>query len=102
MNRKTLFQRITAFSLSAAFALSSAQAAFLSNSFSYTYAIGESAAYTRVDSTSSAGWQKSNIITYTPNDDIQAMGVMSGPVFLNNRKTLTDAAADLEAQGKTH
>ena len=99
MNRKSLFRRITAFSLSAALAVSSAQAAFLSNSFSYTYDIGEHATYTRIDSTSSAGWQKSNVVTYTPGDNILAMGVMSGPTFLNNRKTLSTAAADLEAQG---
>ena len=99
MNRKSLFQRITALSLSTVLAVSSVQAAFLSNSFSYTYTIGEDAFYTRIDSTSSAGWQKSNIVTYTPNKNIQALGVMSGPVFLNNRKTITEAASDLEAQG---
>lgn len=99
MNRKTLFHRIIAFSLAAAFSVSSAQGAFLSNSFSYTYDIGKNASYTRIDSTSTAGWQKSNIVTYTPGKDVLAMGVMSGSTFLNNRKTLSTAAADLEAQG---
>ena len=99
MNRKTLFHRFTAFSLSAALAVSSAQAAFLSNSFSYTYPIGDGASYTRIDSTSTAGWQKSNVVTYTPGDNILARGVMSGSTFLNNRKTLSDAAANLEKQG---
>lgn len=99
MNRNSLFHRITALALTAALAVSSAQAAFLSNSFSYTYDIGENATYTRIDSTSAAGWQKSNIVTYTPGDGVQAMGVMAGSTFLNNRKTLSAAAEDLENAG---
>ncbi|MGN0993766.1 MAG: hypothetical protein ACI4PD_01490, partial [Butyricicoccus sp.] len=99
MNRNSLFHRITALALTAALAVSSAQAAFLSNSFSYTYDIGENATYTRIDSTSAAGWQKSNVVTYTPGDGVQAMGVMAGSTFLNNRKTLSAAAEDLENAG---
>lgn len=99
MKRTSLFRRITACALTLTLAVSSAQAAFLSNSFSYSYVIGQDATYTRTDSTSAAGWQKSNIVTYTPGDGVQAMGVMAGSTFLGHRKTLSDATADLERAG---
>lgn len=80
-------------------ALLTSSAGALSGGFIYSYPIGVGTTYVRQEGYNANGLQKASIITYTPNASVTPIGVRSGDQFYGSRKTISQAASALEAQG---
>ncbi len=79
--------------------LGAAQGALIDGGFTYSYRIGSGTTYHNTYAVNSAGTQRANAIEYKPSPNVSPMGVRSGTQFYGNKKTLSQAAAALEAQG---
>lgn len=85
---------IAAALLSAGF-LSSASAAF-DNGFAYSYPIGTGTTYSRMEGVNSAGLQKANYITYSPNSTVTPRIVFADSKLYGSQTSITNAAKYLE------
>lgn len=77
----------------------SGSAAALTGGFTYTYPIGVGTTFVRQEGYNANGLQKTSVITYTPNSSVFPIGVRSGDQFYGSRKSISQAAASLEAEG---
>lgn len=94
-----ILSRLIAAGLCLGLSLSTVGAALIDGGFTYAYRIGVGTTYSRTEGMNSAGIQRANAIEYTPSDDVSPIGARSGTQFYGNKKTLSQAAAALEAQG---
>lgn len=93
--------RLLAASLAVIQLVSAAAGAAFTNSFSYSYPVGEGLTYTRSEGKNSAGLQKANILTYTPNTGVSPIMVYADEQLYGSQATITSAVKYLESQGKT-
>ena len=93
--------RLLATSLAAVQLFSAAAGAAFTNSFSYSYPVGEGLQYTRYEGKNSAGLQKANILTYMPNTGVSPIMVYADEQLYGSQATITNAVKYLEGQGKT-
>ena len=92
--------RLLAASLAVVQLVSAAAGAAFTNSFSYSYPAGEGLQYTRSEGKNSAGLQKANILTYTPNTGVSPIMVYADEQLYGSQATITNAVKYLESQGK--
>lgn len=92
--------RLLAASLAVVQLVSAAAGAAFTNSFSYSYPVGEGLQYTRSEGKNSAGLQKANILTYTPNTGVSPIMVYADEQLYGSQATITNAVKYLESQGK--
>ena len=92
--------RLLAASLAVVQLVSAAAGAAFTNSFSYSYPVGEGLQYTRSEGKNSAGLQKANILTYTPNTGVSPIMVYADEQLYGSQATITNAVNYLESQGK--
>ena len=92
--------RLLAASLAVVQLVSAAAGAAFTNSFSYSYPVGEGLQYTRSEGKNSAGLQKANILTYTPNTGVSPIMVYADEQLYGSQATITNAVKYLEIQGK--
>ena len=97
--KHSFLSRLIAAGLCLGLSLSSAGAALIDGGFTYSYRIGLGTTYSRTEGMNSAGMQRANAIEYTPSSDVSPIGARAGTQFYGNKKTLSKAAAALEAQG---
>ena len=93
--------RLLATSLAVVQLFSAAAGAAFTNSFSYSYPVGEGLQYTRSEGKNTAGLQKANILTYTPNTGVSPIMVYADEQLYGSQATITNAVKYLESQGKT-
>ncbi|MEE0048080.1 MAG: hypothetical protein UET83_02755, partial [Eubacteriales bacterium] len=62
--------RLIAAALAALQLCASAAGAVFDNSFSYTYSLGSGLQYSRTEGKNSAGLQRANVLTYSPNTGV--------------------------------
>ena len=74
-------------------------AAALSGGFMYSYPVGAGITFSRQEGYNANGLQKTSILTYTPNASVSPIGVRSGSQFYGSRKSISQVASSLEAQG---
>lgn len=75
-----------------------ASGAAFDSAFSYSYPIGEGTSYTRTEGRNSAGYQRANILTYTPNSTVMPRIVYAGDKLYGSRAAILDAASYLEGK----
>lgn len=92
--------RLLAASLAVVQLVSAAAGAAFTNSFSYSYPVGEGLQYTRSEGKNSAGLQKANILTYSPNTGVSPIMVYADEQLYGSQATITNAVKYLENQGK--
>ena len=92
--------RLLAASLAVVQLVSAAAGAAFTNSFSYSYPVGEGLQYTRSEGKNSAGLQKANILTYSPNSGVSPIMVYADEQLYGSQATITNAVKYLESQGK--
>ena len=92
--------RLLAASLAVVQLVSAAAGAAFTNSFSYSYPVGEGLQYTRSEGKNSAGLQKANILTYTPNTGVSPIMVYADEQLYGSQATITNAVKYLESHGK--
>lgn len=93
--------RLLAASLATVQLVSAAAGAAFSNAYSYSYPVGEGLTYTRSEGKNSAGLQKANILTYSPNTGVSPIMVYADSQLYGSQATITNAVKYLENQGKT-
>lgn len=93
--------RLLAASLAVMQLVSAAAGAAFTNSFSYSYPVGEGLEYTRSEGRNTAGLQKANILTYTPNTGVSPIMVYADEQLYGSQATITNAVQYLESQGKS-
>ena len=92
--------RLLAAALAAAQLMTAAAGAAFTNSFRYSYDVGEGISYTRMEGRNSAGNQRANILTYQPNTGVTPIMVYAGEQLYGSSATITNAVKYLENQGK--
>lgn len=92
-------KKLIASALAVSCLATSAGASAFTNSFRYGYDIGEGTTYTRFEGKNSAGVQKTNYISYTPNSTISPMIVYASNQLYGSKATISDAASYLEQRG---
>lgn len=92
--------RLLALTLAATQLLATVAGAAFDSGFSYSYAVGEGLTYTRSEGKNSAGPQRANILTYTPNSGVSPVMVYAGDRLYGSQTTILNAAQYLENQGK--
>ena len=92
--------RFLAVSLAAAQLLSPAAGAAFTNSFSYTYPVGEGLHYTRIEGRNGGGNQRANALTYQPNTGVTPVTVFADEQLYGSKATIANAVSYLESQGK--
>ena len=80
--------------------MTGAGATAFTNAFHYGYNIGQGTAYTRLEGKNSAGVQKTNYISYTPNSTITPVIVYASDKLYGSGAGISAAAKYLEQQGK--
>lgn len=95
----SLLTRLVSIGLSAALFASTAGASLIQGGFTYSYRIGSGTTYVNTYAINVAGTQRANAIEYVPSADVSPIAVRSGTQFYGNKKTLSQAAAELESQG---
>ncbi len=93
--------RLLAASLAVVQLVSAAAGAAFTNSFSYSYPVGQGLQYTRSEGKNTAGLQKANFLTYTPNTGVSPIMVYADEQLYGSQATITNAVKYLESQGKT-
>ena len=94
-----LFCRLLATSLAALQLVTPVAGAAFSNSFSYSYDVGQGITYTRTEGQNSAGNQQANILTYQPNTGVTPIMVYADEQLYGSQATITQAVQYLERQG---
>lgn len=77
----------------------SAAATTFDSAFSYSYAIGDTARYTRLEGVDSGGLQKANYIEYTPNSSVKPVITYADDTLYGSKASITNAASHLQNQG---
>lgn len=93
-------KRLLASALAVSCLATSAGATAFSNAFQYGYDIGQGTTYTRVEGKNSAGVQKTNYISYTPNGTVKPVIVYASDKLYGAGATISAAAQYLEQRGR--
>ncbi len=93
-------KRLIASALAVSCLMTGAGATAFTNAFHYGYNIGQGTAYTRLEGKNSAGVQKTNYISYTPNSTITPVIVYASDKLYGSGAGISAAAKYLEQQGK--
>ena len=93
--------RLIAAALAALQLCASAAGAVFDNSFSYTYSLGSGLQYSRTEGKNSAGLQRANVLTYSPNTGVTPIMVYADEQLYGSKATITNAVKYLQNQGKT-
>lgn len=88
--------RVMALALAAVQLLSAAAGAAFDSAFSYSYPVAEGTTYTRTEGRNSAGYQKANVLTYSPNGTVTPRIVYAGDKLYGSKSTILNAAKYLE------
>ncbi len=91
--------RSLALSLSLLQLFSAAAGAAFDSGFAYSYAVGEGLTYTRSEGKNSAGPQRANILTYSPNTGVSPIMIYADEQLYGSSATITQAVKYLETQG---
>ncbi|MFR5253495.1 MAG: phosphodiester glycosidase family protein [Butyricicoccus sp.] len=93
--------RLIAAALAALQLCAGAAGAVFDNSFSYTYSLGSGLQYSRTEGKNSAGLQRANVLTYSPNTGVTPIMVYADEQLYGSKATITNAVKYLQNQGKT-
>ena len=93
--------RLIAAALAALQLCAGAAGAVFDNSFSYTYSLGSGLQYSRTEGKNSAGLQRANVLTYSPNTGVTPLMVYADEQLYGSKATITNAVKYLQNQGKT-
>ncbi|MDO4270757.1 MAG: phosphodiester glycosidase family protein [Eubacteriales bacterium] len=93
--------RLLAAALVAVQLFAAAAGAAFDSGFAYSYPVGAGLSYTRSEGRNSAGLQKANILTYTPNTGVSPVMVYADEKLYGSKATITNAVKYLENQGKS-
>jgi len=93
--------RLIAAALAALQLCAGAAGAVFDNSFSYTYPLGSGLQYSRTEGKNSAGLQRANVLTYSPNTGVTPIMVYADEQLYGSKATITNAVKYLQNQGKT-
>lgn len=99
MNFPRTAKRLLASALAVSCLATSAGATAFTNAFHYGYDIGQGTTYTRIEGKNSAGVQKTNYISYTPNSTITPMIVYASDRLYGSGAGISTAARYLEQRG---
>lgn len=93
--------RLIAAALAALQLCAGAAGAVFDNSFSYTYSLGSGLQYSRTEGKNSAGLQRANVLTYSPNTGVTPIMVYADEQLYGSKATITNAVKYLQNQGKS-
>lgn len=93
--------RLIAAALAALQLCAGAAGAVFDNSFSYTYPLGSGLQYSRTEGKNSAGLQRANVLTYSPNTGVTPIMVYADEQLYGSKATITNAVKYLQNHGKT-
>ena len=91
--------RLSAAALAALQLCAGAAGAVFDNSFSYAYSLGSGLQYSRTEGKNSAGLQRANVLTYSPNTGVTPIMVYADEQLYGSKATITTAEKYLQNQG---
>lgn len=92
--------RLLAVTLAAGQLFTAAAGAAFSNSYSYSYPVGEGLHYIRTEGKNASGLQRANILSYRPNTGVSPIMTYVGDQLYGSKSTIMNAVKHLESQGK--